>query len=210
MNKTKIIKCQKENIPFFTYIMDESFSDKYPKFFSGVDKEVYLRILNQQNSLELEKSIFSGKFLIRYNHEIAGAIEFYVNRKEMFFLKTFKILIENIGGIKALKIYFMLLGFGPPVNFPKRTLFIDKIGVLKKYQGKGLGTKLMRFAIDFARKLKYDYLILEVISRNKKAISLYHKLGFKIIRKVNTRLGQAFVGVDSYYIMRKTMKSYYP
>ncbi len=41
----------------------------------------------------------------------------------------------------------MLLGFGPPFNFPRETLYIDQIGKSVDFRRKGLGKKLMNFAI---------------------------------------------------------------
>jgi len=103
-----------------------------------------------------------------------------------------------------LKTALMLMGFGPPFLFPKNTLFIDKVGILEKHRGKGLGTKLLKFAFNVARRKKIKNIELEVIEKNIKAILLYQKLGFKIVQTKNTTLGRIFVGVSKYHLMRKT------
>jgi RimJ/RimL family protein N-acetyltransferase len=52
------------------------------------------------------------------------------------------------------------------------------IAVAAGFRGKGLGTKLGRFAVKEARKLGIKTLHLTTFETNKPAISLYKKLGF--------------------------------
>ena len=53
--------------------------------------------------------------------------------------------------------------------------------IAKKYQGHGIGTKLMRFAEQYAKKQKQRGLYLYAYIKNKKAIKFYNKLGYKKI-----------------------------
>ena len=50
--------------------------------------------------------------------------------------------------------------------------------VSKKYQGQGIGQRLMTEVIDFCKNQKCQNVFLEVRSGNKAAISLYEKSGF--------------------------------
>ncbi len=52
------------------------------------------------------------------------------------------------------------------------------ISLRKAYWGMGLGTRLMKTAIDLARQMGYEQLELEVVSDNRRAKHLYEKLGF--------------------------------
>ncbi len=52
------------------------------------------------------------------------------------------------------------------------------LAVRKEYQGEGLGTILMEYAIDFAKKAGYQSMELGVLSDNKVAQGLYKKMGF--------------------------------
>ena len=54
------------------------------------------------------------------------------------------------------------------------------IAILKKYHGKGLGEKLLKDSISIINKS----ISLEVKETNQKAINLYIKNGFKIIKKL--------------------------
>lgn len=52
------------------------------------------------------------------------------------------------------------------------------IGILREYWGLGLGKALAKACIQCARDAGYVQLELNVVSENKKAISLYQDLGF--------------------------------
>ena len=52
------------------------------------------------------------------------------------------------------------------------------IAILKDYWGLSLGKNAMEFAIEVAKVLGYEQMELDVISSNKRAISLYQSLGF--------------------------------
>ena len=52
------------------------------------------------------------------------------------------------------------------------------LAVRKEYQGEGLGTILMEYAIDFAKSAGYQCMELGVLSDNTTAQGLYKKMGF--------------------------------
>jgi ribosomal-protein-alanine N-acetyltransferase len=56
---------------------------------------------------------------------------------------------------------------------------IFKIGVKKKYQRKGVGTKLIQKLIEIAREKNISKIFLEVKASNLSAYNFYKKLGFK-------------------------------
>ena len=56
------------------------------------------------------------------------------------------------------------------------------ISVLKEEWGNGIGSKLMRFVIDFAKDVSHAEIVsLEVRCDNERAIKLYEKYGFEKI-----------------------------
>ena len=55
------------------------------------------------------------------------------------------------------------------------------ISLYKKYWGLGLGKLLMQAVIDTAIQKGVDYLELEVMADNERAIGLYQKLGFETL-----------------------------
>jgi ribosomal protein S18 acetylase RimI-like enzyme len=56
----------------------------------------------------------------------------------------------------------------------KNLLSIDKIGVHKDFRGKNIGTKIINDI-----KLNYQYIRIDVVSKNTNAISFYEKNGFQ-------------------------------
>ena len=64
---------------------------------------------------------------------------------------------------------------------------VGELGILlvKYYRGMGLGKFMMRYMIKEAhQKLKLEIITLKVYSKNKPAIRLYRKLGFKVAGKI--------------------------
>ncbi|MDP8011590.1 MAG: GNAT family N-acetyltransferase [Thermoplasmata archaeon] len=75
------------------------------------------------------------------------------------------------------------------------------ISIIKDYRNKGIGTMMMKYAIELARN-HFDILILDVFETNNRAIHLYEKLGFikfAYIQKGIKRNGK-YIGVYSMYL----------
>lgn len=77
-------------------------------------------------------------------------------------------------------------------------IFIDYIATSPEHRGKGIGTQLIHYTRD---TLGYEQIQLETYSRHTKAIALYEKLGFKII-KVDKSLMMRIMGYGDLVIMR--------
>lgn len=55
------------------------------------------------------------------------------------------------------------------------------IGVIREYWNLGIGSALLRTALDFAAKVGYEQVELETANSNVNAIVLYDKFGFKTV-----------------------------
>jgi len=53
------------------------------------------------------------------------------------------------------------------------------IGIKKGYRDIGIGTEMLRILIAQAEKMSLKIVILDVLARNKRAIHVYEKFGFK-------------------------------
>lgn len=53
----------------------------------------------------------------------------------------------------------------------------------KKFQGRGIGKNLLKKCFDLAKKRNLKNFFLDVRQDNKKAVSLYKKFGFKVVKK---------------------------
>ncbi len=62
----------------------------------------------------------------------------------------------------------------------KKALEIERIYVLKEYQGEKVGKELMDSCIQMAISNQYDVIWLQVWQKNSKAIQFYQKAGFSV------------------------------
>lgn len=85
----------------------------------------------------------------------------------------------------------------------KDELFLSKIYVLQRFQGKGYGKFAMNFVIDTTKSLNKQKISLTVNKDNSNAIKAYEKMGFKNIDAVVTDIGNGYVMDD--YIMEKKL-----
>ena len=69
------------------------------------------------------------------------------------------------------------------------------IGVLKKYRGRGVGTKLIEEMESWCQSEGIERIELSVLRNNPGAISLYERLGFKLegCKKGAVRIGSCYV-----------------
>lgn len=91
-------------------------------------------------------------------------------------------------------VYFALVdghavGTGSAIPIGKGVFELGKMAVTPNYQGKGIGRKLVEFAIDWSVKNGGKELILYTSSKLHGAISLYRKVGF-----LDTDIGDAPYG----------------
>ena len=83
------------------------------------------------------------------------------------------------------------------------SLELERIYVLKAYQGKGLGRVLMNKAHEVAKSLKKTYLWLGVWEKNSNALNFYRKNGFYIMGNHAFVMGDE---VQTDYLMRKDLE----
>ncbi|MEZ4884939.1 MAG: GNAT family N-acetyltransferase [Chitinophagales bacterium] len=79
---------------------------------------------------------------------------------------------------------------------------LERIYVLKKYQGKKVGKKLLTHIIEIAENKGMTYLWLGVWEKNEKAIQFYKHFGFTICGSHPFQVGNE-LQVD--YIMKRTL-----
>ena len=74
---------------------------------------------------------------------------------------------------------------------------LKAVFVLGAYQGKGFGYQLTMKAINEAKVMGYEAMYLDVSATSKKAISLYHKVGFVETERYNdSTLSEVFMRLD--------------
>ncbi|MFC0336483.1 GNAT family N-acetyltransferase [Kushneria avicenniae] len=79
---------------------------------------------------------------------------------------------------------------------------IERIYLLKAFQGQGFGRALFDRAMDFARACESRFVWLGVWENNHRALAFYQSMGFRIVGAHDFRMGEV---VDTDYIMRLTL-----
>jgi N-acetylglutamate synthase-like GNAT family acetyltransferase len=106
---------------------------------------------------------------------------FKIKYPEEFFTKilnkTYHIVTGSIKNSDV--ICFAILN----INLRERNVEILSFGVLKEFQGRHYGTKLMQKLIEEFRSMEIKNISLVVQKTNKIAISLYEKFGFKLFEE---------------------------
>lgn len=72
------------------------------------------------------------------------------------------------------------------VRVDEKQLLVDDFAVAEDMRGRGIGTGMLGFIIEFARSKGYEEIKLLVIDKNQRARKLYERMGFREerIRKI--------------------------
>ena len=96
--------------------------------------------------------------------------------KKTTFIKSFG-LVKGIIASTILK-----REFEHEIFLRESGFYIEAVATHSDYQGKGVGTAMMKYATQ-----NYDYLELEVVDTNASAISVYKKLGFVLFKEIEVK-----------------------
>ncbi len=107
---------------------------------------------------------------------------FYVEAKDKEILEKCESYIIEQGGY----IFFALLndqtaGCFSLMKIDEEVFELGKMAVDPHYQGKKIGQAMMEFAIEFAKKKKWQRIVLYSHTKLQPAIHVYRKFGFKEI-----------------------------
>ena len=78
-------------------------------------------------------------------------------------------------------------------------LTIHALAVATELQGRGLGKRIVRFCIDFARKHGYKAIRLDVVPTNFPAKKLYEQCGFNYLGDIDLERGYEHIPLFSMY-----------
>lgn len=88
--------------------------------------------------------------------------------------------------------------YNQQIDFEKETLggelYLDTVAVAPDQQGKGVGSALIRYIIDYAKEQQFDKVGLLVDLSNPNAQRLYERIGFQLGDK------RPFIGGDYYHM----------
>ena len=84
--------------------------------------------------------------------------------------------------------------------------FINAVAVLPDFQGKRIGTRLMRFAEEKARAEGLLKCALTVEIENQRARYLYERLGFQVVNTVKIKRLERLIGISGFHRMVKVIE----
>lgn len=118
------------------------------------------------------------KVILDDDGNIIGYVSIYLHGDgHEFHLKSPKLFLVDILD------YFVLCDIG------KNDLYLAEIAIDESQRGKGLGGKVLRDVLDYAKSKNYDRVILDADFRNEGAKKLYESLGFKQFNKKRVKIG---------------------
>jgi RimJ/RimL family protein N-acetyltransferase len=111
--------------------------------------------------------------------------------------KNSTIFIAEVSG----KLIGYLIAIGGVARRNRHSVYLV-VGILEKYRGKGVGTRLFMELENWAREHHIHRLELTVMTSNQAAISLYRKMGFEIegIKRDSLLVNGEYV--DEYYMSK--------
>lgn len=170
MSELKLIKLNLDDLNELIEISRTTYKDSFSNENTPENMESYLE--SSLNKSKLEKELLDNNS------------EFYFSRFEN----------ETAGYLK--------LNFGNSQTDLRETngMELERIYVLKKFQGKRIGQYLMNHALQIAEKRNAEYVWLGVWEKNAKAIEFYEKNQFKIVGTHPFKMGNE---IQTDFIMKR-------
>jgi GNAT superfamily N-acetyltransferase len=150
----------------------------------------------------------AGLFNHAFTGYIGGAVEFTPETMHSFLVR------DNVD----LNASSMLMDDGRPVGFillarQGWTSRVAAMGMIPEAQSKGLGRWFMERVIEQAKAQDVRTLVLEAFEQNERAVKLYMRVGFRIVRRLYGYHAELMVGqtadlteVDIYDVARLVME----
>jgi ribosomal protein S18 acetylase RimI-like enzyme len=101
---------------------------------------------------------------------------------------------------------FIKLNFDKPLSKDgKDATELERIYLVKKVSGQGIGTYVLNFVFAFVREQNIKLIWLKVMDTNPGAIGFYKKMGFEICNTHQVDFVQKKEGMRGMYIMQKSL-----
>lgn len=90
--------------------------------------------------------------------------------------------------LEAEPIGYIVLTHGWSIEYGGLISVVDEFYIAPKFRGRGAGRRVLRLIRRAARKLRVRLLLLEVEAHNRRAKSLYARVGFQDTRRTMMRM----------------------
>ena len=119
-------------------------------------------------------------------------VEKGIHNKEFYFIQTLE--DENLGMVRIMDEDLLYWG-----KQKEKAKYIHSLVVTDKYNGKGIGTKVIQQIAENANEDKSKFLRLDADAKNPKLCSYYEKLGFE-------KVGTKELPLSTYNLYEKELK----
>ncbi|MBI4852740.1 MAG: GNAT family N-acetyltransferase [Acidobacteria bacterium] len=123
--------------------------------------------------------------VVEHKSTIVGVGAFY-DRKQLvkLYLETLKNIIRFYGLFKSFNVLRNALDSASVIEKPRPNgMYICNLGVSAQSRGLGIGSALINYETEKARKKSYKEMSLDVATNNPKAERLYKRLGFNLVKE---------------------------
>jgi ribosomal protein S18 acetylase RimI-like enzyme len=192
MDEVVVRPYRKEDFTRVSEILAESFQDKFGRL-SRVEPERMPALLRE--STILHDLPFSGYFVAEVGGRTIGVIVLkWAGQRRP---PNAECPRKRTNWIERCRLRFgiFLLGRRPAAG----ACYVEYLAVTPDARGLGAGTALLIEARDFATSRKFSTLMLYVASTNRRAVSLYEKMGFLRIGVIESRITQHFFGIREWW-----------
>ena len=158
--KTKLIRCQIEDVETLLPLAAQTFSDAFAAMNTPETMDAYLaEAFTRDKFLDELSHPHSQFYFLRVDGDLAGYLKLNDTKAQ-----------SDLQDPQALE--------------------IERIYVHRDFQGQGLGRVLIEFALQKALEMGKTSAWLGVWQKNLSAIAFYQRMGFKIVGEHSFRMGE--------------------
>ena len=147
-------------------ILHEAFEDKFAKIFGS--KERTISLLSEH--LCCERTVTA-----LYKNTVVGVAGLHFGGKNFVDAGLWQLLQHLKRGIFR----YLFVGWVLESTAQKNEIVVDTLAVAQKMRNKKIGSRLLKFIIDYAHSQHYKQVTLFVIGTNVSAKSFYERMGFR-------------------------------
>jgi len=152
-------------------ILYDAFGSKFNKFYGNENKVIEFI----SKSLRNDRTIIAQK-----NGKTVGFVGLE-HKKKSFIDPSLTQTFHTFGLVSPIAMFVTRL-FVLANNTKTKELHLESIAVSKKEQNKGIGSKLLKFVLNYARSEGFSQIKLEVVETNPRARQLYESFGFEEVK----------------------------
>ena len=169
MNLEITFGCPEKERRVVAEILFHAFENKFKHVFGSQEQSIAL----------ISKHLRNDRIIVAHNKgSIVGVGGLKFKGKEFFDTTFLELLSELKFGIFRVIFY----GWIFYSSVEEKELLLDVLAVNENVRGRGIGTEIINFIIEFAHSKSYERVKLYVIDINERAKSLFERLGFTEVK----------------------------